>query len=255
MFHSRRRAVSFAAAIVLTFSLAPNAAETLVISPTTFDFGWSPDNAKISAEFTIKNTGVAAIPINSVQPTCGCTVPQFTPGTLATNEETKATLTFNTRGYAGSSFHKSAKVKTDSENSEYSVLMTGYVLDPNAKVVPDQNGTAGFEPGSKEKKKTIKIQNKSDKDVTLSVVQSPASWATAKLQAASVKAGASINLEISAEGPYDQTKETSVTYEVAGLDQPARFTVAIRTGTPPTPVRAVVPPAPAASPKASPVKK
>src|SRR5438552_802550 len=85
----------------------------LVVSPSTFDFGWCPDNAKIHAEFTIRNTGTDLIPVTSVQPTCGCTTSEFTASSLASNEESKVGLTFNTRGYGGAPFHKTAKVKTD----------------------------------------------------------------------------------------------------------------------------------------------
>lgn len=243
-------AVGFAATAAFAFS-----ASNVVITPTEFDFGWCPDNAKISAQFTIKNTGSDLIPITSVQPTCGCTASQFTPATLGSNEESNVGLTFNTRGYAKSSFSKSTKIKTDAGGAEYSVLLKGSVLDAQAKVVPDQDGVAGFEPGSKGKKKTIQIQNKGDKDVTLQIVQAPASWATAKIKTTTVGAGASVPIEISVDSPLDEAKDTSVTIEAKSETETSRLTIAIRTGPPPPPTKrastAVPVPAPAPTPAKS----
>lgn len=244
-----RRTLLLAAAVSLSGALQAFSPQALVITPTVFDFGWCPDNAKISAEFTIKNTGADLIPITSVQPTCGCTASQFTPGQLGSNEETKVGLTFNTRGYAKTGFSKNTKVKTEAGGAEYEVTLKGYVLDPTAKVFPEGDGVASFETGSKEKKKTISIQNKSDKDVTLSILQAPASWASVKLSASLVKAGASAPVEFSVSSPFSETRDTSVTFEAKSETETSRLTIAIRTGTPPPPVkRATTAPLPAPAP-------
>jgi hypothetical protein len=208
----------------------------LVISPSTFDFGWCPDNAKVHAEFTVRNTGTDLIPITGVQPTCGCTTSEFTPGSLASNEESKVGLTFNTRGYAGAPFHKNAKVKTDS-NAEYTVTMTGYVLNPAASVVPEGDGVAGFDPGSSVKKQTIEIKNKGPKDVTLKVVQPAAAWANVKFDATALKAGQNASMTVAPEGSFDEERTTSITVEATDGATYSRFTVAVRTGPPPPPMR------------------
>ncbi|MCG3205871.1 MAG: hypothetical protein KCHDKBKB_02594 [Elusimicrobia bacterium] len=211
--------------------------EMVVVTPSTFDFGWSPDNSKITAEFSIKNTGVEVIPITGVQTTCGCTASQFTPGNLASNEETKVSLTFNTRGYLGTAFNKSAKVKTAEGAAEYSVQLKGFVGDPQSPVVPDNEGVVGFEPRAKEKKKVLNISNKSLKDMTLNIVQMPASWANVKLATKNVKAGASVPLEVSLEGSNEETRDTSLTLEAVNEEGAHRLTIAIRTGTPPPPTK------------------
>ncbi len=231
---------------VPAFAFSP---QSLVITPTEFDFGWCPDNSKITAEFTIRNTGTELIPITSVQPTCGCTASQFTPGNLTSNQETKVGLTFNTRGYARTGFSKATKVKTEAGGAEYDVILKGYVLDPAAKIIPDGDGIASFEPDTKGKKKTITIQNKSDKDVTLAIVQAPAAWASVKFSAGVLKAGASLPVEISVNSPFSETKDTSVTLEARSETETSRVTLAIRTGNPPPPIkRATMAPAPAPVP-------
>ncbi len=228
----------------------------LVVSPSTFDFGWCPDNAKVHADFTIRNTGTDLIPVTSVQPTCGCTASEFTPSSLASNAESKVGLTFNTRGYAGSPFHKNAKVKTDDAQSEYTVNMIGYVLNPAAMVVPEGDGIAGFEPDTKEKKKTISIKNKSTKDVSLKVVQPASSWANVKFDVQSLKAGESAPMVVSPEGSFTEDRTTSITVEATDGTNYSRFTVAIRTGTPPPPMHLpMASPASVPATSAAPVKK
>ncbi len=228
----------------------------LVISPSTFDFGWCPDNAKVHADFTIRNIGTDLIPVTSVQPTCGCTASEFTPASLASNAESKVGLTFNTRGYAGAPFHKNAKVKTDDAKSEYTVNMTGYVLDPAATVAPDGDGVAGFDPDTKEKKKTITIKNKGAKDVSLKVIQPAASWANVKFDVQSLKAGESASMTVSPDGAFTEDRTTSITVEANDGTNYSRFTVAIRTGTPPPPMRQpIAPPASAPANTAAPAKK
>jgi hypothetical protein len=218
----------------------------LVISPHTFDFGWCPDNAKVHAEFTIRNTGTDLIPVASVQPTCGCTASEFTPASLGSNEESKVGLTFNTRGYAGSAFHKTAKVKTEGDTNEYTVELTGFVVNPASVIVPEGDGVAGFAPDSKDKKKTISIKNKGSKDVTLKVVQPAAAWAHVKFDVASIKAGETAPMTIAPEGSFDDERTTSITVEANDGTSDSRFTIAIRTGTPPPPMRTPVSNIPAA---------
>ena len=79
------------------------------------------NNAMVSATFLVKNTSAEPVPLTAVQPACGCTASSFSPENLSSNEETKVGLTFNTRGYAGLEFKKSAKVKTDSATNETTV--------------------------------------------------------------------------------------------------------------------------------------
>lgn len=221
---------------------APVMGNRLEISPTTFDFGWCPDNSKISATFVAKNVSSEMIPIMSVQPTCGCTASQFSPATLGTHEETKIGLTFNTRGYTNLAFNKSAKVKSDVVTGEFSVNLKGYVLDPNAKVVPVGDGVIEFTEKENEKKKTIKIENKSDKEITLVVIHDAADWAKLKLSNEKISAGKSVSLSVVASGSLADARDTSVTYAAMADSEVNRLTIAIRTGPPPVPYRQITPP-------------
>lgn len=232
-----------------SYAYSPNA---LVVSPKSFDFGWCPDNAKVHADFVIRNTGTDLIPVTGVQPACGCTTSEFTPSSLGSNQESKVSLTFNTRGYAGSPFHKTAKVNTDDSKTEYTVEMMGYVLNPAVKVKPEGDGVASFPPDTKEKKQTIVIKNSGPKDVTLKIVQPAAAWANLKFDAQSLKAGQTAEMIVAPEGSFSDERTTSITIEANDGTDNTRFTVAVRTGTPPPPMRQPTPSAPKAQTETKP---
>jgi hypothetical protein len=226
-------------AVYPTQALGPTALE---ISPQTFDFGWSPDNAKISCEFKLRNTGTGLISLTSVQPACGCTATNFHPEELSSAEETTIGLTFNTRGYTGMKFNKTAKVKADIAEGEYTVNLKGHVTDSDAKVVPVGDGVAGFEPSEDVKRRTIQIENKGSQTVRLEVIQPPADWALVKLKKTSIPPGKTVELDVSVEGSVEETRDTSITLAALADKEINRLTIAVRTGKPPPPYRRYVPP-------------
>lgn len=247
-----RHAFRFAAVTsLLAFTVQAGFASPRVeVRPTVFDFGWAPDNAKITAQFVVVNTGDEMVPLTAVKPTCGCTATDFEPDALASHEEKVISLTFNTRGYAGQTFNKMAKVKTDQPENALTVYLTGTVLKADSGLVPDANGIAGFEKGSKQKKE-ISITNKTAADVVLAVVQPPAPWAKVRISNKPVKAGEAAIVEITVDGSVEETRATSVTLAPADAPEKNRVTVAIRTGAPPPAYRAYTPPTVVPAPKAA----
>jgi hypothetical protein len=203
---------------------------SLQSEPETFDFGWAPDTARISCEFTVKNTSNDAIALQALKPACGCTAAKFSPMSLASDGDTKIGLTFNTRGYKGMTFSKSAELTTEGSASNITVYLKGHVTDPNALVFPKGTGIASFEPTAKSTTQKITLQNKSDKNLTLHVVQPPASWAKVKLGSEMIKAGGTADVTVSVSGSLKDVRETSITIEASQDDDRHRVTLAVRTG-------------------------
>ena len=244
-----RRSAGLALAVVAV-SAGLAAAPRLSIEPTTFDFGWTPDNAKVSASFLVTNIANEMVPLTAVQPTCGCTASQFQPGALASNERTRILLTFNTRGYTNMAFNKPTQVKTDMSDQDYQVYLAGHVTHAKAAVAPEGDGIAHFGPDSGGKRQTISLTNKSEEPVTLEVVQEPLGWAKIRLKKPVIAPGESVPVEISISGSVEETRDTSVTFAAKGASKTHRLTLAIRTGTPPRPYRAYRPPNMKAAPNA-----
>lgn len=224
---------------------------TLKSDPETFEYGWAPDNARIFSEFTIKNTGNDAIGLQALKPACGCTAAKFQPMSLASEADTKISLTFNTRGYKGHSFNKSAELTTNDNQGNILVYLKGHVMNPNAGLQPTGSGIAAFGPDRNTNTEKITLQNKTDKDLKLSIVQPSASWAKVKLGAETIPAGQSTTVTIQVSGSFDQVRETSLTIEGVGADSPQRATLAVRTGPAPREHQPIRPSNPAVSPSGS----
>lgn len=225
---------------------------SLQITPEIFDFGWSPDNSKINAQFSIKNVGSELIPLTAVQPSCGCTATDFTPADLASSELTKVMLTFNTKGYTGLAFNKMVTVKAGKAESEYIVRLEGVVADPKALVIPVGNGVVEFTKGDPENAKTVELVNKSSFPITLHIIQEASDWARVNILDPSINPSSQGKIEVQVKGSFEEERFTSCTLEAVG-EQVSRLTLAIRTGPPPEPYRRVRPPVDVPKSKSSPL--
>lgn len=214
---------------IVVSAISPLWASGLVATPQTFDFGWSPRNAKITAQFIVVNQSPDLIPLNSVEAACGCTASNFSSEKLSSQDETKVELTFNTRGYDGIPFDKPAKLKTDSEVTDISVTLKGHVMDFNAKLFPTGDGVAEFIPGDKNKK-TIRIQNSSNQKMILKYVQGAADWAKVTLSSDEIKPLGDVDMTVEVQSIPKNQRVTSVTVEGIAETEVHRFTVAIRSG-------------------------
>ena len=239
-------------------AVVSSAAPSVQISPPGFDFGWSPDNAKITAQFEVANTTDKLVPLIAVMPSCGCTAADFTPADIPSAKETKIGLTFNTRGYTGIQFHKSSQVKAGQPEEEYTVILTGTVADPNALVMPEGSGVVEFSSSTRAKELTVPILNKTGRDITLKQVQAPADWVALKIESDKIEIGKKGAITVQLTGDAGGDRNTSTTYEANDSSGTYRFTVAFRTGQGPEPYRKIRPVAPAAAsiakPSVAPIK-
>lgn len=82
---------------------------TLALSEPSFDFGKIKKGDVVEHVYEVTNTGKNPLIISSVQPTCGCTVPDYTKEPILPNQKGKITLKFNSANFDGV-VHKSAEV-------------------------------------------------------------------------------------------------------------------------------------------------
>lgn len=86
-----------------------HAETSLALSEPSFDFGKIKKGDAVEHVFEVTNTGKNPLVISNVQPTCGCTVPDFTKDPIAPGQKGKITLKFNSANFDGV-VHKSAEV-------------------------------------------------------------------------------------------------------------------------------------------------
>lgn len=86
-----------------------HAETSLALSEPSFDFGKIKKGDVVEHVFEVTNTGKNPLVISNVQPTCGCTIPDFTKDPIAPGQKGKITLKFNSANFDGV-VHKSAEV-------------------------------------------------------------------------------------------------------------------------------------------------
>lgn len=90
------------------------------------EVGEIPQNVPKTIEFEFKNTGDTTVLISNVQPTCGCTVAEYTKTPIKSGETAKVTAKFNAANKG--TFAKTIKVTTTAEEGQKSLTFKGTVI-------------------------------------------------------------------------------------------------------------------------------
>jgi hypothetical protein len=144
-----KRNYSFQALAVLMFALLCNGTEgfaqsdvkvTTAIEWTskTHDFGKIPKGKPVTAEFQFKNPSLVPLIINSVKPSCGCTIADYPKEPVQPQKTGSIRVTFNAAntGY----FQKSVVVATNAGEENEVLIIKGEVI-PEAEQNPPAETT------------------------------------------------------------------------------------------------------------------
>jgi hypothetical protein len=99
---------------------------------TTFDYGNIPRNVPATHEFQFTNTGNAPLIINSANPSCGCTVPEYSQEPIMPGKTGVIKVVYNAANPGG--FTKSVTVRSNA--GETSLTIKGNVIEKPAEAVP-----------------------------------------------------------------------------------------------------------------------
>ena len=86
------------------------------------NFGTVKKGKLVRLKYAAKNTGAYPLYIVSVQPSCGCTVADYTKGAVLPGKEGYIDATFDSNHGAAGDVHKSIVVTTNSKNNPNFVL-------------------------------------------------------------------------------------------------------------------------------------
>jgi len=75
------------------------AGSRITVDKTAFDFGYVPQNARISHVFWIHSTGDAPLKITDVKPGCSCTKAPLEKDEIAIGDSTRLEIIFSTKSY------------------------------------------------------------------------------------------------------------------------------------------------------------
>ena len=113
-----------------------HAETSLALSEPSFDFGKIKKGEHVEHVYEVTNTGKNPLIISNVQPTCGCTVPDYTKTPIAPGQKGKITLKFDSTNFDGI-VHKSAEVYANVAQVPIELTFTADVQPAfNPKVQP-----------------------------------------------------------------------------------------------------------------------
>ncbi|MDR1258826.1 MAG: DUF1573 domain-containing protein [Tannerellaceae bacterium] len=137
MLHRIKQITTAFAIILLTGSSAysQKGGATIGSDNQTHDFGVIAEADGFAAHsFTIKNTGPAALVINRITASCGCTQPEWVKTPIAPGSTGEVKVSYNPKGRPGP-FHKSIIIHSNAANGRLTLYIKGTV---KSRTVPEQ---------------------------------------------------------------------------------------------------------------------
>ena len=100
------------------------------IDTETFDFGKVKQSVPATATFTVTNIGSEPLIIEQANPTCGCTISDYTKSPIAPGQTGTIKATYNAAALGA--IHKTLTVKFAGVDEIKSLNLAGEVLEPTA---------------------------------------------------------------------------------------------------------------------------
>jgi hypothetical protein len=172
------KALGIIIAGLLTLASFASAGPLLTLSEERFDFGYVPQNSKVSHLFWLHNTGDLDLKIVKVTPGCGCTQAPLDKEIVPPGDSARLEIIFSTRLYFNN-VSKSPTIECEGISGLCSVTISTYVIPR-----PDSARPLILEPfkldisqyGEEVRDRaTFTVTNTSDKELKLTPVKTLAS--------------------------------------------------------------------------------
>lgn len=123
-------------ALLIVFSFAGYAQETLEFRESTFDFGEIEElDGPVDHRFVFENKGLDPITIVGVKASCGCTTPDWSKTPVAPGESGFVMARYNPRNRPGA-FRKSLRITTTNPGVQKTLYIQGTV-NPKPRTIAD----------------------------------------------------------------------------------------------------------------------
>lgn len=126
--------LSFTALFIATamFAQTKTVADVAKFATETIDLGKVKQGVPVTATFTVTNVSKEPLIIEQANPTCGCTIGDYTKTPILPGKTGTITATYNAA--AASHFTKTMTVKFAGVDEVKNIIITGDVLDADAYV-------------------------------------------------------------------------------------------------------------------------
>lgn len=201
----------------------------LTLPSDNFDFGYIPQNARVSYGFWLHSTGTDTLKILSVKPGCGCTQTPLGKNILPPGDSTMLEIIYSS-GMSVGRTSKGANITTNMSAPNSRVTFTADIVyhpDSTYPVIikPYKLDISQFGDKSRTEM-NFTVENVSDRDLTLSIIAVPRELVEMKLPGV-IKAGKSVQGTLKIKKGKEMTEfQKAFTFEVNDNTR-SRFTVPI----------------------------
>ena len=199
------------------------------VSADDFNFGYAPQNAKVTCAFWIYAGARDTLKISRVKTSCGCTKAPLDKNVLNPGDSTYLEIVFSTRQYRGES-SRSIQISSNATPPTKELKIKANVqtqMDLTEPIVinPYKVDISKFGEKMRDKSK-FSIENKSDNDIELTMVYYPEEYFDIDLPKV-VKAGKTAEGKVQIKNEYQSEEfNKSFTFELND-DNHSRFTVPV----------------------------
>lgn len=209
-------------------------ARALVVDPS-FDFGYIPQNCKVSHTYWVDNLGTDTLRIFNVQPGCGCTKAPLQSFAAPPNDSLPIELVFDT-GRRSRDQHKGTKVTcNDPAKSMFDLTLLAYVFkagEPTGPLSITKNGDLKLTTDDLGKTFEVEVKNETEVSLPAKLVQYPDELLTVEMPADPIGAGETATIRVHVNKKIRQANyNKSFTFEVADSAQ-TRYSIPVKMAEP-----------------------
>lgn len=210
--------------------------KALVVEPT-FDFGYIPQQAKVSHTYWVSNLGTDTLRVFNVRPGCGCTKAPQTTFEAAPDDSLPIELVFDA-GRRTRDQLKSTKVTcNDPGKSQFDLQLSAYVYTEKDTIQPiaiTKNDVLKLTTDDLGKTFSVHFTNESKEPLSVTIVDYPPELVSITPPSAPVAPGKSGEIRVKVNSKLDRNNyQKSFTFALSDKAK-TRFSVPIRMSEPVT---------------------
>ena len=180
--------------------LAPH----LVVERPDFDFGKTWNGLKVKHSFVLRNDGNAALVIDRVRSSCGCTVALLSDREIPPGGEVELSATFDPTRFHGNVVKTLYVYSNDPAFKVVQLYLRGTVIDA-IKAEPSRIDL-GHMASDETKDYTVTLTNQSGEQLTFLPPHTSNKEVSAEITPQTVEAGAVAQLKLKIEAPEDRNR-------------------------------------------------
>lgn len=154
------------------------AAPRMVIPENSFDFGFVPQQAKVSHTFWLKSEGTDMLKITKIVPGCGCTKAPLEKSEVAVGDSTALEIIFSTKSYKNQVSKRPKIESNEGDLPKYVNIKTNVVADQTSTfpIVLKPFIINMTQMTGSTNQFAFQIQNVSDSDLDLTLIDFPVGY-------------------------------------------------------------------------------